>query len=95
MGRSTARIEVNLIELIKVARECGVATLRYGDLDVVFGDTWPKQQLAVSINRNEGILEEEVSREDDDLVKQRQLDELLITDPEAFEKLQAEESQET
>lgn len=75
--------------MIRVAAECGVATLRYGTLEVHFGNTWPKQPQVIHVPQT-NVESKEVSDEDELAVKEQQLAELLITDPEAFEKMQFE-----
>ena len=87
LGGGDGLLGQSIERIIKVAAECGVATLRYGDLEIQFGNTWPKQPQVIQATET-NVESKEVSEDDERAVREQQLAELLITDPEAFERMQ-------
>jgi hypothetical protein len=81
MGRATG--VKSIIAVMEAAARLGAARLKYGDLELDFKlpDSKP------IINTVSTDPEHEVSEDDEANVKQLQLDELLVTDPQEYEKL--------
>lgn len=82
---------LDIVELVRTCGEMGVYRLKYRDLEVEFGHVWPQR-------RNEAVAKEselshnideddEVGQVDEDLVKDMKAAELLLEDPEMYERL--------
>ena len=89
--------DVDLVELIKVCGESGVYKLKHGSLEIEFGHVWPQRRegaldLLEEVEQNSGE-PGEVSQEDVELLKEMHASELLIEDPELYEKLQLGEGE--
>lgn len=93
MERLSVLKEVDLCKLLKACRDTGVAELSLGDMHIVFGDVWPKTSSEVygkGKNRVEFREEEprEISESQEKELRELQKEDLLITDPLAYEKMQ-------
>jgi len=95
MGVTKSLTAKEVCDIIESCKGGGVSTLKYGTLNIQFYSTDPYLQLNNQLlNVNESSLASQVEAEsllDDEIdVKDSQLSELLITDPEQYEKLLAQ-----
>lgn len=82
---------VDLIKLIEACGQAGVYKLKYGSLELEFGHVWPQRRPEVSepqVEFSKNLEENEVSPEDEHMVRELKAAELLIEDPVAYEELQ-------
>jgi hypothetical protein len=88
---------VNLIELIKACGEAGVYRLKQGELEIEFGHVWPhirkENSDNVAFSAELGDNGDEVSEQDESFVKEMKAAELLIEDPELYERMQIGEGE--
>lgn len=89
--------DVDLIGLIKACGEAGVYKLKHGSLEIEFGNVWPQRrpesQAPVAFSENLSENSQEVSPEDELLVREMKEAELLIEDPMAYEQMQMGEGE--
>lgn len=87
---------VDLIKLIEVCGQSGVYKLKHGSLEIEFGHVWPQrraeneQPVAFQGNLSDN---EEVSPEDERMVRELKAAELLIEDPVLYEEMQTGEGE--
>ena len=85
MGRASGI--KGLISLIEAAGKVGAHSLKYKDLEVDF--VGKKQETSPVFVPTQNVeAGSEVHEDDEKAVKMQQLDELLLSDPETYEKLQ-------
>lgn len=81
--------DVDLCELVKACAEAGVTYIKYGNLELNFGYAFPKWPKVVEPLENLANMDEnEVGLGDEAELRERQSAELLLEDPEAYERLQ-------
>ncbi len=94
MGRTNRVIDFDVVAVIEACAENGVAVFKCGDVEISFGEVWPKAPKASVANaltevQSNGEVQE-LGDQDEANVRERQLDEMLIDDPLGYEKAQLE-----
>lgn len=91
MGRPSGIKEVDLLALIEKCAEVGVSHIKLGTTEISFGTAWPKKKTPVANSTTEVQSDEaQLGDRDEANLRELQNDELLISDPLAYERRQTE-----
>lgn len=102
MERAIGSIDVDLVKVIRACKEAGVLRFKMEGVDIIFAPIHEIMSAQVQTESDYGIIEERLGRQrhqqreidgDDEAdVKQQVMEELLLTDPAAYEELQSDDN---